>query len=70
MFFRTELQSVIVRIKTTFLYQFVVLSLLNNASILHDEDDVRVPDRRQAMRNHDSCLVLQQPVECFEDELF
>src|SRR6266542_169479 len=50
--------------------QFVVCARFHHDSILQNEDDVRLPDRRQPVRDHDGGFVPRQSVERFEDQFF
>ena len=43
------------RIESALRQQFVVISLLNDISILHDQDQISVPDRGQTMGDCNGC---------------
>jgi hypothetical protein len=50
------------------LEQLVEPSTLRDAAVLHDQDLVGAPDRRQAVGDDDRCAAAEQPVERALDE--
>src|SRR5271156_573475 len=48
--------------------KLLMRSLFAQAALVEDKDTVRVLNRAQAVRDHDGCAALQEPVEGFADQ--
>ena len=47
-----------------------MISLLNDTSVFHDKDLIRITDGRETVGNDEACSALHHPVESFLDQHF
>jgi len=50
--------------------QFVVRARFHDDAVLKDENGVRLPDRRQSVRDHDGGFLPRQSAQSFKDQFF
>ena len=47
--------------------QFFMVALLDDISVLHDKNQIRITNRGQPMGNDKACSTLHQVIHCFLD---